>query len=351
MSEAPDRAPTLERWVPPGRAVVTGGAGFIGSALVAELNRRGFDEVLIVDRLRNGPKWKNLVPLRFADYVEADDFYPRLAREPEAFGDVRAVFHLGACSSTTERDAAYLVHNNYEASKTLGAWALARDARLVYASSAATYGGLERGLSESRPLASLRPLNGYGFSKQLFDCYAQRNAWLARAVGIKYFNVFGPGESHKGEMRSLVPKAFEQIRDGGLVRLFKSYRPEFADGCQRRDFVWIEDAVAATLFLAAEASAHGLYNVGSGRASSWLELVEPIFRTLGLPQRIEFIEMPEAMRPAYQYYTCAEIERLRTAGFAAAMTPLAEAVASYARTLAAEESAPFTAPTQELAAS
>lgn len=312
-----------------GRILVTGGAGFIGSALVWELNRRGIKNILITDFLGRDEKWKNLVPLQFADYMEADTFLERLETSPHLVSDIRTIFHLGACTSTTETDAAYLIRNNFEYPKTLVSFALHSGRRFVYASSAATYGGLEAGLPESIALETLRPLNMYGYSKHLFDCYLERAGMLSRVTGIKYFNVFGPNEDHKGEMRSVVPKGFDQIRQTGYVSLFKSYRPEFPDGGQRRDFIYVKDAVAATVFLAEHVDGGGLFNVGSGEAQTWLSLTDAIFRALGQQSRVEFIDMPPRMRDKYQYFTCANISKLRSAGFDQPFTPLVDAVRDY----------------------
>jgi ADP-L-glycero-D-manno-heptose 6-epimerase len=313
-----------------GRIVVTGAAGFIGSALVYALNRQGLDDIIVCDRLDESERWKNLAPLRFADYVDADDLVDLVECDAEALGDVRYLFHLGACSSTTERDAQFLLRNNYEYTKRIARWALDRGVRTVYASSAATYGQLEL-CSDEEPLERLRPLNMYAYSKQLFDRYAQCEGWLDHLVGVKYFNVFGPNEWHKGEMRSVVCKAFEQITHEGTVSLFRSHRPEFTDGGQQRDFIYVKDAVAMTLALAQTPLAHGLYNVGSGRASTWLELIEPVFAALGLPPKITFVDMPEHLRHAYQYRTQATLERLRGAGYAGTVAPLSVAVQDYVR--------------------
>jgi len=313
-----------------GRIVVTGAAGFIGSALVWALNRQGVEDIIVCDRLDESEKWKNLAPLRFADYIDADDLIDLVECDAQALGDVRFLFHLGACSSTTERDSQYLLRNNYEYTKRIVRWALDRGVRTVYASSAATYGLLEL-CSDEEPLERLRPLNMYAYSKQMFDCYAAREGWLDRLVGLKYFNVFGPNEWHKGEMRSVVCKAFEQIACGGTVNLFRSHRPEFTDGGQQRDFIYVKDAVAMTLALAQAPLAHGIYNVGSGRASTWLELIEPVFAALGLPPKISFVDMPEDLRHAYQYRTQATLGRLAGAGYACNVPPLAGAVQDYVR--------------------
>jgi ADP-L-glycero-D-manno-heptose 6-epimerase len=277
--------------------------------------------------LDHSEKWKHLVPLRFADCIDADEF-ERATMERRPFGDVRTVFHFGACSSTTETDSGYLLRNNYEYTKHLALWSIEQEARLIYASSAATYGGLEADLSDEADLHTLRPLNGYAYSKHLFDLYAQRTGLDMRVCGLKYFNVFGPNEDHKGEMRSLVQKAFEQIRESGSVRLFKSHRPQYRDGEQRRDFIYVKDAVEMTLHLA-ESNATGLFNVGTGTAHTWLDLVGPIFRALELPERIEFVEMPLHLRDKYQYYTCARMQRLYGTGYNRPVTPLGDAVTDY----------------------
>jgi ADP-L-glycero-D-manno-heptose 6-epimerase len=314
-----------------GQILVTGGAGLIGSAIVWELNRRGFEDILISDRLRSSEKWRNLTPLRFRDYVEADQLLERVNNQPAHFSHLGTIFHLGACSSTTETDAAYLIRNNYEYTKALARFSLETGKRFLYASSAATYGAREDGLSETLPLSSLRPLNMYGYSKHLFDCYAEQEGFLSRITGLKYFNVFGPNEEHKGYMRSVVHKAFHQIRETGRVSLFRSYRPEFGDGEQRRDFLYVKDAAAITVSLAELTDGGGLFNVGSGQANTWLTLARAIFAALTLPERIDFIDMPHELRGRYQYLTCADIRKLRRTGCREPLTPLDDAVSDYVR--------------------
>jgi ADP-L-glycero-D-manno-heptose 6-epimerase len=316
-----------------GRILVTGGAGFIGSALVWALNSRGIDDIVVCDILHSDEKWRNLVPLRYADYVEAPVLRSRLAGSPTALGKFSAVFHLGACSSTTERDASYLVDNNTAFTRELAGWALAAGSRFVYASSAATYGDGSQGMDDKDPaIERLRPLNMYGYSKHLFDLYARRLGWLDRIVGLKYFNVFGPNEDHKADMRSVVAKANLQISESGRISLFKSYDPRYADGCQMRDFLYVKDAVEMTLHFAEKGgSAGGLYNLGSGEANTWLTLADAIFAALGREPQIDFIDMPEALRAKYQYYTKADIAKLRASGYDRPVTPLADAVADYVR--------------------
>jgi ADP-L-glycero-D-manno-heptose 6-epimerase len=289
------------------------------------LNRRGCEEIVIADFLGTSAKWRNLVPLRFADYLEADDLFERL--ECRALGRFDTVFHLGACSSTTEQDAAYLIRNNFEFTKNLAIHSLASGARFVYASSAATYGDGSEGMSDQADITGLRPLNMYGYSKHLFDLHARQRGW--EIAGMKYFNVFGPNEDHKEEMRSVVHKSFAQVRDEGVIRLFKSYRPGYADGEQKRDFLYVKDAVKMTLAVAENRAANGLFNIGSGTAHSWNQLATAVFKALQREPNIEYIEMPELLREKYQYYTCAEIEKLREAGYKDALTPLEEAVRDY----------------------
>ncbi|HTI99973.1 MAG TPA: ADP-glyceromanno-heptose 6-epimerase [Dongiaceae bacterium] len=310
------------------RVLVTGGAGFIGSALVWELNRRGCARVVVADFLGQTEKWRNLTPLRFEDYLEADDLRPRL--QAGALGEFDLVLHLGACSATTERDAAYLIRNNFEFTKDLAAWALLQDTRFVYASSAATYGDGAAGMEDAAEfLDRFRPLNAYGYSKQIFDQYAHARGWLPRLVGLKYFNIFGPNEDHKADMRSVVHKSYAQVLESGVIRLFKSHRPDYQDGEQKRDFLYVKDAVAMTLHLATSESAGGLYNIGSGEAHTWNELAQAIFAALDRPASIEYIEMPASLREKYQYYTRANIGKLRATGYAAPVTPLAAAVKDY----------------------
>jgi len=315
----------------PSRVLVTGGAGFIGSALVWALNSLGIERIVVTDRLGRDEKWRNLVPLRFEDYLEADDLMAPLERG--ALGRFDLVLHLGACSATTELDATYLAKNNFEYTKTLAHWALGNEVRFVYASSAATYGDGAHGMEDrddtTAALTRLRPLNAYGYSKHLFDQYAAAMGVLPNVVGLKYFNVYGPNEAHKGEMRSLVHKAHGQIEETGRVKLFKSHRPDFRDGEQRRDFLYVKDAIAMTLHLAMTPQAGGLYNVGSGEAHTWLELTGALFAAMGRAPQIDFIDMPESIRAKYQYHTQADIAKLRATGYTAPVTPLADAVRDY----------------------
>ncbi len=313
-----------------GRVLVTGGAGFIGSALVWALNQRGNHDVIIADRLGSDAKWRNLVPLRFHDYLDGLDLVEILRRRPQALGRIDLVLHLGACSATTETDCDYLMRNNVGYSRDLAAWALRHGARFVYASSAATYGDGVHGMDDGDPaIERLRPLNMYGYSKQLFDLMARDRGWFDHIVGLKYFNVFGPNEDHKDDMRSVVHKAFHQIREQGEVTLFRSHRPDFKDGEQQRDFLYVKDAVDMTLHLADHTRANGLFNLGAGVARTWLDLARAIFDALGLEPNIRFIDMPAALRDKYQYHTCAELNRLRGTGYPHEITSLEAAVRDY----------------------
>ncbi len=314
-----------------GRILVTGGAGFIGSAVIWALNQRGLENILVSDLLGSDEKWRNLVPLKFADYIEATDLAALIEKNDATVADVKTVIHLGACSSTTERNAEYLVRNNYEWTKKLAHWSVGNARRFVYASSAATYGDGNEGMEDrDDQLSKLRPLNMYGYSKHLFDLYAKREGLLPKIVGLKYFNVFGPNEWHKGEMRSLVNKAYDQILATGSLQLFKSHHPDYPDGGQKRDFLYVKDAVAMTLHLAETSSASGLFNLGSGEANTWLTLAQSLFAALERPSQIAYIDIPENIRTNYQYFTLANISKLRDSGYVAPITPLSAAVADYA---------------------
>ncbi|MBK6899416.1 MAG: ADP-glyceromanno-heptose 6-epimerase [bacterium] len=312
-----------------GRIIVTGGAGFIGANVVRGLNARGIDDIVVVDRLRDGAKWRNLLGLRVEDVVDKDDF--RLdVREGALSADIDAVIHLGACSSTTETDADYLLDNNYRYSRELCEWCLEEGIRFVYASSAATYGDGALGYSDQDAATpGLAPLNMYGLSKHLFDLWALRSGRLDRIAGLKFFNVYGPFEDHKGDMRSVVHKAHGQILAQGRVELFRSYRPEFPDGGQVRDFVDVRDAVDVVLWLLDHPQVNGLFNCGTGEARSWNDLAAAVFAALGREPRIDYIEMPDHLRGKYQYHTQADLAKLRRAGYDRPFTRLEDGVRDY----------------------
>jgi len=310
--------------------IVTGAAGFIGSNLVAALNERGESDILAVDELGTDEKWKNLVGLELTDYWEKDDFL--FALRNDTLGKVDTVFHLGANSSTTEKNASYLVENNYRFTRELCEWCLHHEVRFIYASSAATYGDGSLGYSDSDDVTpTLKPLNMYGWSKQMFDLWALRHELFDRIAGLKYFNVYGPREDHKGDMRSVVNKAYHQILEAGEVKLFKSYRPEYKDGEQIRDFVFVKDAVAATLFFNDHQNANGLFNCGTGKARTWNDLVKAVFSAMCRPPKIAYIDMPETLREKYQYRTEADVTKLREASYEAPFTSLEDGVADYVK--------------------
>ena len=315
---------------------VTGGGGFIGRNLAAELNAQGYDDLILVDVLGRGEKWRNLLGLRYEDILNPQQFLDGL--EQGKITALDAIFHLGACSSTTERDADYLLQNNYHYTRRLCEWSLAHGTRFIYASSAATYGDGSAGYSdEGELLSTLKPLNMYGYSKHMFDLWARKHKLFDRIVGLKYFNVYGPFEDHKDDMRSVVNKAYGQIRQTGKVQLFKSYRPDYADGEQRRDFIYVKDAVAVTLHFLQENAGGGLFNCGTGQARSWKDLVNAVFATLGITPEIEFIEMPEGLRAKYQYFTQADMGKLRNAGYATPFVSLEDAVRDYVTMYLAKE--------------
>jgi ADP-L-glycero-D-manno-heptose 6-epimerase len=311
--------------------ILTGGAGFIGSGVLRGLNDAGVGDVVVVDRLGSSEKWKNLVGKRYLDYLHKDQFIEQLLGG--AFGEgkeIEAVIHLGACSSTTEADADYLWRNNFKYSQVLATWCLEKEVRFIYASSAATYGdGAQGFLDDDAAVPHLRPLNMYGYSKQLFDQWALDEGVMDRMVGLKFFNVFGPNEAHKGDMRSLVDKAVLQIQATGRLQLFKSHKPEFKDGEQTRDFVYVKDVVAIILKLLQQREVGGLYNLGSGSARTWNDLAGSVFKALGKPVAIDYIDMPQQLRGKYQYHTRAEMGKLRQALGLLPIRSLEDAVTDY----------------------
>jgi len=320
----PSADDTAHIW-PKSRVLVTGGAGFIGSAIVWGLNRLGCTNILIADPASPAEKQRNTKSLHFADYLEPGDMLSRYSAG--SLGKFDFIFHLGACSSTTETDTEYLRRNNYEFSRDLAELALATGARFVYASSAATYGAATTmDDTDPRNLEGLHPLNPYGHSKHMMDLHTWKQGWLDRIVGLKYFNVFGPNETYKGDMRSGVHWSLEQVKETGAIRLFKSCRADYQDGEQKRDFLYVKDAVAMTLYLASHRQANGIFNVGSGQAHTWNELARAVFAALGKTPRIDYVEMPETIRDKYQYFTQADIGKLRAAGYSQPITRFEDAV-------------------------
>lgn len=310
--------------------IVTGGAGFIGSAIVWRLNSLGYDNIIIVDELGKDEKWKNLVGLKYSDFINKDIFIDNVERGLD--NNAESIIHMGANSSTTEKNADLLIKNNYEYSKSLAKYSIKNNVRFIYASSAATYGDGSLGFKDNvNDLYSLRPLNMYGYSKHIFDLWLQKNEMLDKVVGLKYFNVYGPNEYHKGDMRSVVNKAFEQIESTGKVRLFKSRNPGYKDGEQKRDFVYIKDAVDMTLFFLDNKAKNGLFNIGSGKARTWNDLVSAIFYAMDKPVNIEYIELPGYLAEKYQYFTEADLEKIKKSGYSNLKFTLEEGVTDYVK--------------------
>lgn len=295
--------------------IVTGGAGFIGSVLLWKLNQLGMDRIIVVDRLGETTKWNNLVKRSFTEYLEKGRFLNHL--DAGLFNEAKAVFHMGASSSTTEMNVDYLAENNIQYSARLFSFCADRGIPFIYASSASTYGDGQDGFSDEEPLRFFRPVHPYGFSKEIFDRWALRQSRRPPSwQGLKFFNVYGPNEYHKGEQASLVFKAFNQIRSEGRVRLFKSHHPDYADGMQLRDFVYAKDVADVMTHFLAKGSVRpsGIYNIGTGQAQSFLDLVNAAFAAMDLAPAIEFIDMPLHLRNQYQYFTEAKMDKLRVAG-------------------------------------
>jgi ADP-L-glycero-D-manno-heptose 6-epimerase len=312
--------------------LITGAAGFIGSNLVAALNEAGRTDIVVNDALGDGPKWRNLGKRQFADLVAPGELSVWLDNRK-----LEAVIHLGAISDTTATDADLVLATNFRVSLQLLDWCTTTRTPFIYASSAATYGNGADGFQDDwspAALGRLKPMNLYGFSKHLFDRavvdrFEKRAKLPPQWVGLKFFNVFGPNEYHKGEMMSLVAKRFDDAKTGKPVRLFKSHRQDFADGEQKRDFIHVDDAVAVMRWVLDTPTVSGIFNVGTGNARSFRDLIVAMFAALGRAPNIEYIDMPSKIRDQYQYFTQADIENLRRAGYNGGFTPLEEGVYRY----------------------
>ena len=323
--------------------VVTGGAGFIGSNIVAQLCAADRHDVVVCDRLEGADlgKWKNLAKHPVADFWWPEQMFEKL----EAHADrIEAVIHMGAISSTTEPDADLILRTNFALSRDLWDWCVRRGVRLVYASSAATYGDGHEGFDDEDDFASLqklRPLNAYGYSKYLFDLYARQQADRGRAptqwAGLKFFNVYGPNEYHKGGMKSVVAQIWPRVQAGELVQLFRSHHPDYADGGQLRDFVHVDDVVDVIDWLLGKPEISGVFNAGSGQARSFADLARATFDAAGKEPQISYIDMPEVIRDRYQYFTQARMDRVRALGFDGQSTPLEEGVRRYVQSYLATE--------------
>ncbi|KJV41739.1 ADP-glyceromanno-heptose 6-epimerase [Brevundimonas sp. KM4] len=315
--------------------VVTGGAGFIGSNIVARLTAETAYDVVVCDRLETADlaKWKNLAKHAIADFWSPEELFEQLERHTER---IEAVVHMGAISSTTEPDADLILRTNFILSRDLWDWCAIRGSRMIYASSAATYGDGETGFNDdddADSLSQLRPLNAYGYSKMLFDQYAVRQADRGRAppqwAGLKFFNVYGPNEGHKGGMKSVVAQIWPKVAAGETVTLFRSHNPNYADGGQMRDFVYIDDVVDIIEFLLQSPQVSGIFNAGSGQARSFADLARATFEAAGKTPSIDYVDTPLSIRDRYQYFTEARMDRIRAAGFEGQSTPLEEGVRRY----------------------
>jgi len=311
------------------KILLTGGAGFIGSSLLWRLNAAGIRDIIVVDHLGKSEKWKNLVQKSFEDYFEKDKFLDYL-ESGRLNKKIDAVIHLGACTSTTEKDATYMMENNYVYSRRVAEWALKNRKRFLYASSAATYGAGDEGYSDRDELTlRLKPLNIYGYSKHLFDLWVLRNKLQRGFVGFKFFNVFGPNEGHKGDMMSMVNKGYHQIKKTGKISLFKSHKSGYKDGGQKRDFVYIKDAVEMIYYFLRHPNKTGIFNIGTGNARTWNDLADALFSALGMKTNIEYFDMPEALMGKYQYFTQADLGKLKAAAPGHKFFDLKDAVKDY----------------------
>lgn len=307
--------------------IVTGGAGFIGSCLIRMLNDNGYRDIIVVDNIQTSEKWKNLLNKEYLEYYNKDEFLDILSKIKI---NVSHVIHMGACSATTEKNFDYLYNNNLMYTKKLWQFCIERNASFIYASSAATYGNGEYGFDDKMDINRLRPLNGYGYSKQLFDLWVQKQQVTPKQyVGLKFFNVYGPNEYYKGPMASVIFHSFNQINESGKVKLFKSYKKNIDDGGQLRDFVYIKDICKVIKFMMENPNISGLFNLGTGKAESFLTLAKSTFEAMKLKSNIEFIEMPEHLRAKYQYYTQANVEKLRAVGYKDAFYSLRDGTADY----------------------
>lgn len=311
--------------------VVTGGAGFIGSAFVWKLNQEGVDNIVVVDHLGTDHKWKNLAKRKIYDIVHKDHFFTWLERYQQ---DITAVIHMGACSTTTEEDADYLIDNNHHYSMKIFEFCSKRQIPLIYASSAATYGAREKDFKDDHAFSQteLQPINKYGYSKYIFDSWAlkqksQPSFW----AGLKFFNVYGPGEYHKGGQASVVYHAVPQIRETGSLRLFKSHRPDIAHGEQQRDFVYVKDVVDVMYYMYTQQKRcpNGLYNVGTGTARAFADLGKAVFQAMNVGPKIDWIDMPKNIRNQYQYYTQADMSKLRKTGYDRPFQSLEDGIRDY----------------------
>ena len=312
--------------------IVTGGAGFIGSVIVQRLNDAGKKDIVIVDDLQESEKWKNLRGKQYTTYINKEEFYNVLHNSDHFLSDqsITAVIHMGACSDTTEQDMDYLWINNIDFSKRLCRFALERKARFVYASSAATYGNGDQGYKDDHDsLEELLPLNRYGYSKHVFDLWLKENDLLESVAGVKFFNVYGPNEYHKGFMTSVPYNAYHQVQETNKIKLFRSYRSDYKNGEQKRDFIYVKDCADVVLWLAKEKQVNGIFNLGTGTARTWNDLASAVFGALDKEVKIEYIDMPDHLRGQYQYFTEADMSKLTEANCPITFKTLEEGVKDY----------------------
>jgi ADP-L-glycero-D-manno-heptose-6-epimerase len=312
--------------------IVTGGAGFIGSAMVWRLNKAGITDILIVDNLGKTEKWKNLVNRRYTKYMHRSEFLDTVRHNDlgNTLQGLQGIIHMGACSSTTEKDADFLMANNTAFSVEVCRFALERNVRFINASSAATYGNGSQGFSsELGCIRRLQPLNMYGYTKQLFDIWLLDNSLTSSVASLKFFNVYGPNEYHKGNMRSVICKAFYEICNTGRMGLFKSDHPQYANGGQMRDFVYVKDCVELIYWLLEEPTVNGIFNVGTGKARTWNDLIRAVFSAMNCETRIDYMDMPEVLKGKYQYFTQAEMGWLQEKQCPVAFTSLEDGVVDY----------------------
>ena len=304
--------------------IVTGGAGFIGSCVVRTLNDMGIEDITIVDHICETDKWMNMRNKKYTEYINRDEF---LAKLPEYAGKVTHIIHMGACSATTEKNFDFLYKNNFEYTKTLWKFCTENQISFIYASSAATYGDGAEGFDDKEDIKRLRPLNGYGYSKQLFDLWAEKQAIAPKQhVGFKFFNVYGPNEYFKGSMASVIFHSFNKITETGEMGLFKE---GYEDGGQLRDFVYVKDICKVIRYMIEHEEVSGLFNLGTGQARSFYDLAASTFRAMGLEPNIKYVEMPETLRAKYQYYTQANMEKLRSVGYTDAFYSLEDGAKDY----------------------
>jgi ADP-L-glycero-D-manno-heptose 6-epimerase len=318
------------------KLILTGAAGFIGSCFLRKCNDMGAQYVYIVDTPSSPNNIPNLKKKKFKDYFSREDLLDRL--EKGQLDDVDGIIHLGACADTTEMDRAFLKRNNLEYSQVLAKWALGRGKFFHYASSASVYGDGKKGYSDDPALLTqFSPLNPYAESKWLFDRWIIDQKLLSKVVGYRYFNVFGPNEYHKGEMRSMVNKAYDQIKAGGKARLFANSRPGHTDGSEERDFIYVKDVDDVMAFFLEHLDKGGIFNVGTGTVRYFRDLVSAVFKALGLKNNIEYFPMPEKLRNQYQYFTQADVTQLRQAGYLKPFTSLEDSVADYVKNYLSKE--------------